>query len=99
MTARAGGSNKSARMRALVAAGLALFLVLSAAAPHVHTGPRGADDCVVCVVRHGAAARNETPDVAPVTLVAAAPATVPDLPPVSGAPLGAVPGQSPPVDA
>ncbi len=86
-------------MRAFLAAGLALFLVLSAAAPHVHTDPRGADGCVVCVVRHGAAARNETPDVAPVTLVAAAPRIDLGLPPVSGAPLGAIPGQSPPSGA
>ncbi|HEX9307656.1 MAG TPA: hypothetical protein VF894_09210 [Anaeromyxobacter sp.] len=86
-------------MRALLAAGLALFLALTAAAPHVHTGPRGSEDCVVCVVRHGDAARNEVPDLAPVAIVADAPQLELGLPPVSGAPLGAIPGQSPPAGA
>jgi hypothetical protein len=86
-------------MRALVAAGLALFLVFTAAAPHVHTGPRGDHDCVVCVVRHGDAARDRTPDVTPVATVEDAPEQAPGIPPVSGAPLGAIPGQSPPAGA
>jgi hypothetical protein len=86
-------------MRAFLAAGLALFFVLTAAAPHVHTGPRGADECVVCVVRHGDAARAETPDVAPVATVASAPTLDAGLPPITGAPLGAIPGQSPPAGA
>jgi hypothetical protein len=86
-------------MRAFVAAGLALFLVLTAAAPHVHGGPRGIHDCAVCVVRQGDVAHSETPDVAPVALVADAPQLDPGLPPVTGAPLGAIPGQSPPAGA
>ncbi|BDG01562.1 hypothetical protein [Anaeromyxobacter oryzae] len=86
-------------MRALVAAGLAVFLVVTAAAPHVHTGPHGADDCAVCVVRHADAARTATPDVAPVVVVVAAPERAPVLPHLGGAPLGAVPGQSPPIAA
>lgn len=88
-------------MRALVAAGLALFLVLTAGAPHVHAGPGpdASDDCLVCVARHGAAARSETPEVAPADVpVAAAPAEA-GPPPVCGAPLGAIPGQSPPAAA
>jgi hypothetical protein len=88
-----------ARMRAFLAAGLALFLVLTAAAPHVHTGPRGSEACVVCVVRHGDAAHSATPDLAPVAIVAATPLLELGLPPVSGAPLGAIPGQSPPAGA
>jgi hypothetical protein len=86
-------------MRAIVAAGLALFLVLTAAAPHVHTGPHGSEDCAVCVVRHADAARTETPDVAPVPVVAASPERAPVLPHLGGAPLGAIPGQSPPAGA
>jgi hypothetical protein len=86
-------------MRKLLAAGLALFLVLTAAAPHVHTGAHGDQDCAVCVVRHGDAARDETPDVAPVAVVADAPQLDLGVPPVTGAPLGAIPGQSPPAGA
>ncbi len=86
-------------MRVLLAAGLALFLVLTAAAPHVHAGPQGADGCVACVVRSGDQARNETPDAAPVTDVSEAVRLEPEGSPVYGAPLGAVPGQSPPAGA
>jgi hypothetical protein len=84
-------------MRALLAAGLALFLALTAAAPHVHA--HGTDECVVCVVRHGDAARDETPRLAPLTIVGDAPQVELGLPPVFGAPLGAIPGQSPPAGA
>jgi hypothetical protein len=84
-------------MRALLAAGLALFLVLTAAAPHVHT--HGTEQCAVCVVRHGDAARDETPDVAPLTVVGDAPEVELGFPPVFGAPRGAIPGQSPPAGA
>ncbi len=87
------------RMRTLLAAGLALFLVLSAAAPHVHVGPHGAETCLVCVVRQGDAARSEVPDLTPVAPVTAAPQLEPGRSPVSGAPLGAIPGQSPPAGA
>lgn len=86
-------------MRVLVAAGLALFLVSTAAAPHGHEGLGGGDhvhDCAVCVVRGAEAARSETPDLAPRTLALEAPVLAPGLAPVTGAPLGAIPGQSPP---
>ncbi len=83
-------------MRALVAAGLALVLLVAAAGTHVHSGPHGANDCGACVVRNADVAASETPDVTPVPFVAAAPQLAPRLSPVSGAPLGAVPGQSPP---
>jgi hypothetical protein len=87
-------------MRALVALGLSVFLVLSAGLPHIHTGgPHGAEACAVCVARNADAARDETPDVAPVAILAGKPVAVPGLPPVYGAPLGAVPGQSPPAAA
>jgi hypothetical protein len=84
-------------VRALLAAGLALFLVFTAAAPHVHA--HGEDECAVCVVRQADAARDETPDVAPLTFVCDAPRLDRGLPPVFGAPLGAIPGQSPPAGA
>jgi hypothetical protein len=84
-------------MRALLAAGLALLFVLTAAAPHVHT--HGTEQCAVCVVRHGDAARDETPQVAPLTVVGDAPQVELGFPPVYGAPLGAIPGQSPPAGA
>jgi len=85
-------------MRALLAAGLALFLVLTAAAPHVHPHSSG-DECATCVLRHAAPPQSETPDVAPVVHAAGEAAPAPGLPPVAGFPLGAVPGQSPPAGA
>jgi hypothetical protein len=84
-------------MRALLAASLALFLVFTAGAPHAHA--HGADECAVCVVRQGDAARDETPDVAPSAHVVGVAPCAPGLPPVFGAPLGAIPGQSPPAVA
>lgn len=86
-------------MRLLLASGLALFLALTAAAPHDHAGARGAEGCVVCVVRQGDAARVETPELAPLAVVGSAPSCEPGASPVVGAPLGAVPGQSPPARA
>lgn len=86
-------------MRAVVAAILALALVLAAGAPHVHAHVVAGDECAVCTLRHTAPPRTELPDVAPVAIVAGDPAATPGLPPVAGAPLGAVPGQSPPVPA
>ena len=85
-------------MRAVVAACLALLLLALAAAPHVHTGPRGAEDCAVCVVRNADPALTTTaPDLSPARWIAGdAVLLAPGLPPVAGAPLGAIPGQSPP---
>lgn len=83
-------------MRALLALALALHLVLSAFGPHVHTGAHGVEDCAVCVVRGAEAASSATPDLTPSAAPVGAVALAPGLPPVTGAPLGAVPGQSPP---
>ncbi len=83
-------------MRALLAAGLSLFLAVSAGLPHVHTAAHGADECVVCVARNADVPHDQTPDLAPIAVVVEDPAAAPGLPPVAGAPLGAVPGQSPP---
>ena len=86
-------------MRAVVAAVLVLTLVVAAAGPHVHAHALAGDECAVCTLRHTAPPRTELPDVAPVVIVAGDPSAAPGLPPVSGAPLGAVPGQSPPAAA
>lgn len=86
-------------MRRLAAALMAAALVALAWAPHVHHGLRGHGECVACVVR-GA----EPPPDLPLELgpalagfVEVVPAPVVPLP--AGAPLGAIPGQSPPAAA
>ncbi len=84
------------RMRAIVAASLAVLFVLAAGVPHAHVVAHDAHQCLACAVGQGSAAHEQTPDVAPAAFVAAAPQADPGLAPVSGAPLGAVPGQSPP---
>jgi hypothetical protein len=83
-------------VRGLVALASALLILASATAPHVHNTALGTHACLACVAAGGEAAAPASPDVAPrrffsVPLVEAAPE-----PPVTGAPLGAVPGQSPP---
>lgn len=89
-------------MRALFASLLSAVLLLSAAATHVHVradaqdGPHGADKCAVCVLRSADVSQDATPDVTPHAVVLGAAPLAPGLPPVSGAPLGAIPGQSPP---
>jgi hypothetical protein len=83
-------------MRAVLATALSLYLALAALAPHVHVGPHGAEDCAVCVARGGEVATCRTPDLAPAAVVAGQAVLAPGLAPVTGAPLGAIPGQSPP---
>lgn len=86
-------------MRVVVALVLSAVLVAVAAAPHVHHGIRGDHDCPACLARTIDAARSETPDLAPrpVRYLGVVFAPV-EIVPV-GAPLGAVPGQSPPSNA
>ncbi|MGC3999598.1 MAG: hypothetical protein QM767_19990 [Anaeromyxobacter sp.] len=86
-------------MRALLAAGLAVFLALTAAAPHVHSGPAGTHGCAVCVAGSSDVATSSTPDVAPPTAWPEREVAVPAASPVTGAPLGAIPGQSPPISS
>lgn len=88
-------------MRALVSTLLAVHLVLAAAAPHVHlvADDHGGAPCAVCVTRTAAVSESQTPDVAPVAAPAGEAVLVPGLAPVTGAPLGAIPGQSPPAAA
>jgi hypothetical protein len=83
-------------LRTVVAAGLALFLVFTAGAPHVHDGPHGSEHCAVCVARHADLPHDQVPDLAPAPTVAVEVQLAPGLAPVTGAPLGAIPGQSPP---
>jgi hypothetical protein len=83
-------------MRAVLAAILALFLLVLAAGPHVHAGPHGADGCAVCVARHADVPTDATPELAPREVPTSDAVLEPGLSPVVGAPLGAVPGQSPP---
>jgi len=71
-------------------------VVLGAAAPHHHAAGQGAQECQACLTRTAEEARGATPDLSPRAWVAEAVPAAPGLPPVTGAPLGAVPGQSPP---
>ena len=86
-------------MRAVVALTLSAVLVALCWAPHVHQGVAGDHACPACVARAADEAHPETPDVAPrrVELPDEVPAPLDVVP--SGAPLGAVPGQSPPAIA
>lgn len=86
-------------MRGVLAAVLALSVLLCAAEPHVHLGGGGEEVCAECMARLGDVPRSETPDVAPRTVTASEPAEPAGLPPATGAPLGAIPGQSPPAGA
>jgi hypothetical protein len=89
-------------MRTLVATVLALVLVAAATAPHVHAhgaAAGGGEECTLCTVRHAAPPQTTPPEVAPIVHVEGDAACAPGLPPVFGAPLGAIPGQSPPRDA
>ena len=83
-------------MRVLVALATAVLLLAGVAAPHHHASPGGSHECVACTVGTGLEARDATPSVAPVAPRVAAVASAPAASPVTGAPLGAIPGQSPP---
>jgi hypothetical protein len=85
-------------MRSVLAAALAVLLLGAAMGPHVHLGPHGDHDCVACQARGAEEAHSETPDVIPVRVrfVEVVLEPVVGAPP-TGAPQGAVPGQSPPM--
>jgi len=85
-------------MRALASLLLAVHLVLAAAAPHVHlvADEHGGAPCALCATRAADVASSQTPDVAPAVARAGEAVRSPGLAPVTGAPLGAIPGQSPP---
>ncbi len=79
-----------------LAAGLLVLVALVALPAHVHAGQRGAEPCAMCVARSGDVAHSEAPDVAPPPFARAEVPADPGAPPVTGTPLGAIPGQSPP---
>lgn len=83
-------------MRAFLAIAAAVLVTLVAAAPHHHAAGQDTRECQACLTRTGEEARNAAPDVTPRPVAVAQVAAVPGLPPVTGAPLGAIPGQSPP---
>lgn len=85
-----------------VAAALAALVAASAAHPHVHeaTAPgHGEAPCAVCQLRSAVPASEPAADLTPRVVAASDLVLPPGLPPVSGAPLGAIPGQSPPAPA
>jgi len=82
-------------MRVLIAATLALLLTAVVAAPHHHAAPAG-EECAACVVRAGEAAESKTPGLAALPLALGELVAEPESLPRDGAPLGAIPGQSPP---
>ena len=86
-------------VRAALAIAAVLLLLTSAVAPHVHEGPLGAHACLACAAAGGEEAAPQTPDVAPRALPAAAALPAAPAAPVTGKPLGAVSGQSPPARA
>ena len=83
-------------MRILVAIATAALLLVGVAAPHHHAASGGVHECVACTVGGGLEARDETPRLAPPPPAPAVLASGPATDPVTGFPLGAVPGQSPP---
>ncbi|HYQ81502.1 MAG TPA: hypothetical protein VEP68_08375 [Anaeromyxobacteraceae bacterium] len=84
-------------MRAVLALAVAVLLAFGAVVPHVHGGPYGSHSCPACVSGSGEEAASATPDLAPPRAAAVEAPLPPEAAPVTGAPLGAVPGQSPPL--
>ena len=84
-------------MRILVAIATAAMLLVGVATPHHHGAAGGVHECVACTVGAGLEARDTTPDLSPPAPFRVAQAWAPAADPVTGFPLGAVPGQSPPL--
>ena len=84
-------------MRTVLALAVAVLVASGAVAPHAHAGPLGSQGCQACVVGSGVEAGSAVPDLAPLPRVAESAPGSPGPAPVFGAPLGAVPGQSPPL--
>ncbi len=82
-------------MRAILAASLALLLTAAVALPHVHAASSG-EECAACVVRGGEPAASQVPDLSPLPLALGGVEVALQSLPRDGAPLGAIPGQSPP---
>ena len=84
-------------MRLLVAIATVAVLLAGVAAPHHHAGSGGVHECVSCTVGGALEARDATPSLSPPPPVQVAVATGPAADQAAGFPLGAVPGQSPPL--
>jgi hypothetical protein len=84
-------------LRAALAILATLMLVAGLAAPHHHEAGQGGHGCLACVVGGAREARDETPRLDRPEVPSERLSPPPGLPPVTGAPLGAVPGQSPPL--
>jgi hypothetical protein len=82
-------------MRAVLAATLVLLLTAAVAVPHVHAAP-SSEECAACVVRAGEVPESQVPVLSPLPLAAGEVLLAPQSRPGEGAPLGAIPGQSPP---
>lgn len=89
-------------MRALASLVLVFALVATVAEGHAHAAAddHGPERCAVCVLRSVDAAPSAAPGTAPPADREAGEVAAPaGPPPVCGAPLGAIPGQSPPASA
>jgi len=84
------------QVRLVFAIATAVLVLLAAVAPHAHHGQLGEHACAACLAASAEEATSETPEVAPRPQLVVMLAETPPEPPVTGAPLGAVPGQSPP---
>lgn len=84
-------------MRAAVALLSAVLVLALAAAPHHHSAGRGAYGCVACVTSGAEAAHDETPRTVPQPPLLGLARLAPESAISCGAPLGAIPGQSPPL--
>jgi hypothetical protein len=82
-------------VRFLVAATLVFLLSAFVAGPHVHADPHG-EECAACVVRGGEVAESQAPGFSPLPLALGEVVVALQSMPHDGAPLGAIPGQSPP---
>ena len=84
-------------MKAVLALAVAVLLASGAVLPHGHGGPYGAHSCLACATASGEEAASATAELVPPRGVAAKAPAPPRPAAVLGAPLGAVPGQSPPL--
>jgi len=84
-------------MRAAVAILSAVLVLAGAAAPHHHAGARDAHGCIACVTRGAEPAHDETPRTVPQPALFELAQLEPESATPRGAPLGAIPGQSPPL--
>lgn len=84
-------------MRAAAALLTALLVLAVAVAPHHHAGIEGSHACAACSAKAAEEAGPGVPDLSPRPALAGDLAPAPTGRRPGGAPLGAVPGQSPPV--